>query len=571
MLSGGGRWFSASMPHRNLRHHLAALLTFAVVALTIPQFYRLAFPAPVIIEAAQSGGHVYFSANRGVVLFPRDCVILRWDVENINQVYLNSQPQIGSGDSRMCLTSTMPTLEVHFQDGSQQTYPLTITILSRSPLAYITLLLALIATALRWPEISPLVRHPLRFLSALVILTAILFLFITHMLSLAETIASANWLDATTGVAAQMTALALLAFLLLIAAVVGQKFLLGTESPSQSPAGYTSIRWLTAGVITLSVVAGIILAVNPRGMYFSNRYRPHELLLRDSKTAGHQQLSPPPDLVIMGSSRAFTLSPDDIHERTGLTAFNMSIEGGRIEDFLIQVRQMPILPKVLLIEVREGLPRQPDDIAARAPLTWIPLMSLDTALLTIQKRLTGLFDLHQFAESIYTAHYFDVYRRQPAEWPLFEPNGFASRPLLTASQFEQALLLDIGRLPPVRCDSVAPASQEDMNTLIQFAQSHETSLVFYLSPWHPRYYDALLRDDPGYQTCHAATVAYLTDLAQIHPNLFFLDFSNPDSMDVLDSEAGYYDAQHITAENGRRLIDHAADTLIQAYQTAQDT
>jgi hypothetical protein len=269
----------------------------------------------------------------------------------------------------------------------------------------------------------------------------------------------------------------------------------------------------------------------------------------------------------MGSSRAFTLSPTYIEQKTGFAAYNMAIEGGRIEDILIQARQMPTFPKIMLIEIQDGLPRQPNDIAARAPLNWIPYMPFSTALLTLQKRLEGLVDVNQFAEAVYTARYAALYQRQPKEWPTFEEDGFASRPLISSSELNQAILLDIGNIPPVHCEQVDESSKSEVNTLVQMAQSKHTALVFYMSPWHPQYYDTLLKDDPEYQRCHALSIAYMNDLAQSSNHVFFLDYSRLNSIGGTADESGFYDSQHLTEANSQRLIDHALDTLQLAYQT----
>ena len=548
---------------------LPAMLALVLVALTLSFAFRLFFPTPLVMESSQAGASVFFASNRESILFPRDCVVVQWAVEGIDQVFLNNQPQIGSGETQNCLTNAHPTLQVHFRDGSQQTYELPVVVLSTSPLALAILLLTFLLVTLRRQQLLILVRQPNHPFLVLCVLSVLLYLFFTHLLIVSDTVATADLPDASTAITEIVTTLALLALLFIVSVVIAQNF----RKPA-SPASENSLHlgyfWFAGGIATVILVAGIILTVNPRGMYINAVYSPNELLLRGSKTNGYQTLAQTPDIVVMGSSRAFTLSPVYIQQKTGLTAYNMAIEGGRIEDFLIQTRQMVEFPKVLFIEVQEGMPRQPEDIAARAPLDWLPFMSKDTALLTIQKRVTGLFDLHQFAESIYTASYQVIYSRHTAEWPEFTSNGFAVRPPISASQFQQALLLDIGRIPPERCEQVDMNSAADVRAMLTIVKAHHTNIIFYLSPWHPQYMETVMQDDPQYQTCHAATVDYLSELADADSQVFFLDFSNLVSINGLDTEAGYYDSQHLTETNSNRLIDRAADTLVQAYHAAQD-
>lgn len=516
--------------------NVIALLPFAL------WLYWLFIPAPLVIEAQEAGGTIYFSANRGVVFAPNDCVTLRWSVEDIQAVYLNEQAQTGSGEEQFCLAQEQPALRVIFQDDSEQTYRLNVTPLLTHPITGIVIAAVGFMAA---PYLSMLLLFPLRTAMRLAVWITLGALFLTQLLPLTEIVATANWRDAAAAFASLLTAWTLIVFLLL--AVYAQ---------TSQPARLLTFWFFGVGVLLVSV-AFVIVYVNPRGMYFSDAYRPHQLLLRERKTADFRNLPATPDLVILGSSRAFTLSPSTIEQRTGLTAYNMAIEGGRIEDVVIQVRQMRELPEILLIEVQEGLPREPNDIAARAPFNWLPYMSRETSLLTLQRRLTGLVDLSHFSEALYILRYNALYERQPQEWPFFAADGMAVRPTVSAAQLEQAILLDIGNIPPAQCVGVDAQSQTDMQTLIATAKNRR--LVFYLSPWHPRYREAVLDENLAYQACYAAFTAYMSDLTEQNPNVDFVDASQLDTLDL--SEAGFYDSQHLTEANSSRLIDVLAETL----------
>jgi hypothetical protein len=417
------------------------------------------------------------------------------------------------------------------------------------------------------PQLKILISNP-KPLAILVTLFALcLIFFFAHLIPLSDTIASEQWLAASAATRELLSGIALLAVLVFAATMIGRDVFQISESMTTASPRFLIGLWGIGFALTFGLIAATIVMINPLGMYFTNQYPSHQLLLRGSKTAGYQQLSPTPDVVIMGSSRAFTLSPTYIDEQTGYSAYNMAIEGGRIEDILIQTRQMQIFPKVMLIEIQDGLPRQPNDIAARAPLSWIPYMDFRTALLTVQKRVEGLVDINQLAEAIYTARYGAMYAHQPREWPQFEPNGFAVRPFINASELEQAILLDIGNIPPAQCEQVDQTSQAEVNTLIQMAQAHNTAIIFYMSPWHPQYVETLLTNNPHYQTCHALSLAYMNALDQSSDQVFFLDYSQLESIDGVADVSGYYDSQHLTEANSQRLIDHALPTLQVAYQS----
>jgi hypothetical protein len=107
-----------------------------------------------------------------------------------------------------------------------------------------------------------------------------------------------------------------------------------------------------------------------------------------------------------------------------------------------------------------------------------------------------------------------------------------------------------------------------MEELIGKTEEQGSALVFYISPWNPRYYNAVLGDDAQYQHCREISRAYMDDLTSTHHHLFFLDYGLLTSIKGVETEAGYYDSQHLTAANANRLIDAAAPTLERAFASA---
>jgi hypothetical protein len=531
---------------------------------------RTMIPIPAIIDHHNAQGTIYFSSNRSVVWWSNACVTLRWQVDNIQDVYLNGEAQIGSGEVRDCSLAEAPALRVQFRDNSEQIYSLPILVIAHNPLPAALTGLAIVTALLYRKRLRLVGYQPFRLMVIVGVLVIINVLFIGQSLPLVESAASLDWLKASAALASIFSGLAIMTFVeLVIVAHLLQSPPVETESDSGQPNLWVLIS-IVGAAFTLFIVIGTILAVNPRGMYFTNSYAPHQLILREQKTRGYFQLAAPPDVVIMGSSRAFTLSPAYIHERTGLTAYNMAVEGGRIEDFLIQARQLQPFPRVLLLEVQEGLPREPNDIATRAPISWLPSMRGETAVLTLQKRLEGLIDLNQFAEAVHIANYAELYKRQSEEWPEFDADGFAARIPITAPKLEQAILTDIGNVPPMRCGGVDEISQNEVATLIHLAKAQRSALIFYISPLHPRYYDARLRDEPEYQQCYQTFTTFMSELAQKHDHVFFLDYSRLVYIAGTADETGYFDSQHLTPANSNRLIDQAAAMLLMAYDvTAQ--
>lgn len=104
--------------------------------------------APVRIERTEHEATILFEGERNRLLFPGECVLVRWQVDNIQTVKLDDWSQVGSGELERCLVNTVPTLQVEFRDGSAQSYPLPIELLYQQPLMQLLLLAAVIVFAL---------------------------------------------------------------------------------------------------------------------------------------------------------------------------------------------------------------------------------------------------------------------------------------------------------------------------------------------------------------------------------------------------------------------------------------
>ncbi len=111
------------------------LLLAALAVALFAFFYVVLAPRPSLV-ADNGQAHVSFAADRASVVFPGDCVTVRWQVEGIRTVHINGQPTVGSGERDICVTpspDSMPTLQVRFLSGDLREYPLKIGIVARKP------------------------------------------------------------------------------------------------------------------------------------------------------------------------------------------------------------------------------------------------------------------------------------------------------------------------------------------------------------------------------------------------------------------------------------------------------
>ncbi len=325
--------------------------------------------------------------------------------------------------------------------------------------------------------------------------------------------------------------------------------------------------WGAGFLAAAAVVACTIIVANPRGMYPTNFYPPRWLLARPVKMDAYQALPVAPDLVILGSSRTFTIAPVDVQARLGYTAFNASVEGMRMAEMPAFVRfvtqEHPPGPMVLLIE---AAPYAADDLVSeRLPNRLLPYLSPDQAFSFIYNRYTSLLNLDHFSESVYQM------LREPKEsldWS-FQPDGMGILPLSSPAGLEEGVSQAIANIP-AHCQPPSRAAMRYYQQVVDLAARYQMAVVFIIPPYHPRYYAAQMAPGSDFDACKAQAVAFLQAMAEEYSHIFFLDYTDPATIGSLDTAEGYYDYQHMTQENAARLLEAAAATLQQAYQIAEE-
>ena len=105
----------------------------------------------------------------------------------------------------------------------------------------------------------------------------------------------------------------------------------GHERPSA--AGF--LRGLAARTAFLvAAVAGLNLLADPMGVHGSRLFEPIAWRTRGEKLHLYEQARPVPEVVVLGSSRSFNVEPGYIREKTSRPAFNASLAGGGVRDYL---------------------------------------------------------------------------------------------------------------------------------------------------------------------------------------------------------------------------------------------
>lgn len=102
---------------------------------------------PKTLSTTIDSTDITLTAEPGLIFAPGGCVTLRWQVLNIQALYLNGEGRIGEDSETVCLEgTTAPQFEVVLPDGSNHTFALDVGILLVNPLTWLLLLIAGVLT-----------------------------------------------------------------------------------------------------------------------------------------------------------------------------------------------------------------------------------------------------------------------------------------------------------------------------------------------------------------------------------------------------------------------------------------
>lgn len=112
-------------------------------------------------------------------------------------------------------------------------------------------------------------------------------------------------------------------------------------------------RFLLTVVLALICIGSLNYFVNPEGLYGTHLVPQILWGARPQKAVMLKSVQPPPEALIMGSSRVMTILPAEVQAATGLRTFNAGVDSAKAEDFYILLRyaveQAHLRPKLLIL------------------------------------------------------------------------------------------------------------------------------------------------------------------------------------------------------------------------------
>jgi hypothetical protein len=320
-----------------------------------------------------------------------------------------------------------------------------------------------------------------------------------------------------------------------------------------------SARWLLARVgcaaaLLLCLVATLNYLVNPLGIYSTRLFEPLVLHSRTEKMRLYRAAQPPPEIVVLGSSSSFTMSPAYIRERTGRQAFNASLHGGVPEDFLAFLRYMASLdklPKLLIVPMSVELvrPDLPTGFEPHDPLKpYVERESRDLLegtrwLLTLEQTRASLRLLAAEGKGRPPSHY----RFDADGWAHFAEDGTPLEKIVDAYLATKEWGPGLFGFRDLDAAQIAYFRQ-----FLTLARRLDVKVIVYLPPLYPRAV-AFYERETNLPALRTQLVEHLRAwqagglIAAVH------DFTRVETFGGDASE--FHDLAHPTAAASRRMLD----------------
>lgn len=314
------------------------------------------------------------------------------------------------------------------------------------------------------------------------------------------------------------------------------------------------LRGLLARTTSLLLAGACInYLVNPFGAYATGIFEPIRLGSRLLKLKAYAERRPRPAIVILGSSRSFTMEPAYIEAKTLRPAFNAAVAAAGPRDYVALASCFANeggLPPVLIVGLgveqllgAAQLVEHPDPLARclGAEQDW-PLGSL--------RSYRGLFTIEESWASWRVLGFELVGRPAPAY--TFAPDGLVRtthvRPWREALDESLAgnwnpTMFDIDRLNP------QPLAR--MRYLLEISRLRGSRVVVYLPPYHPK---AIARyvSESHFVALREMVLSQLAEWAKQYP-LKYHDFT--EAKDFGASEEMFLDASHPGEAACRLMLD----------------
>lgn len=322
-------------------------------------------------------------------------------------------------------------------------------------------------------------------------------------------------------------------------------------------------HWSVGFALTLLGVVAVSAFVNPHGRLPWLNYSSIDLATRLIKTIFYSKLEQTPEVIFLGSSRAFTIAPQYLREQAGLSSFNGSVEAGSLADFATMTTMFDA--RVFVLEVTPPLHSGDEVLTTYAPVQWLPFIPFDLKYSTAEDIFADIFSSQSFSDSIFLFRLRAI-GKIPSQWWTFSEDGYGFTP---ARGLDHNLLeTEIANQREIsHCTALDEGGVAYLRQIVESAEQKGIAVIVYQSPRHRAFYEQAMRNDEMYQHCHALVVAFMESLQDEYPYFYFRDFTQLETVWTLGDD-GFYDSHHLTPRGSEALLDALLPTILEAIPRA---
>lgn len=318
--------------------------------------------------------------------------------------------------------------------------------------------------------------------------------------------------------------------------------------------------------VPLLFCIGFILYTNPNGVFpWGSASSYIYINARTIKTRIYLAEKQPAEILVLGSSRAFSIPSKKLQDIYGLNAFNMSVEAGGVIDFLsltnFVLAHQDTPPKLLLVEFSHISLRI--DAWETGPMILWPYMPGETGVLPAWNGIKSPFSFTSLTDSVYTQF---LYPRQPPSY-VFLARGNKNTEPLSQSLYHENIEKDLEQIRgSFQCRSLSKEGQEKAQNFIQLAQKEKIAVIFYTSPLNSDFTKRYLAQYGNeFERCKRLFNQYAKNLAKNQENIFFVDLLQTKRISDLKNK-GFIDTWHLTSYGAEKVLEALEPSIHSALE-----
>jgi len=335
----------------------------------------------------------------------------------------------------------------------------------------------------------------------------------------------------------------------------------------------TGTWWVIGFGVTLILSIATSYYANPHARFPSQRYLFINILARNLKTNLFEKIDYNPQLIILGSSRAFTIESDYVDRKTGYKTFNFSVESGTVVDYFWQLNYIldhekeALQPlRTLVIDVAPSIPSglipatQAEITFSKQPLAMLPYISLDYQKDVLFQYGEDIVSSQSLSDSLYLMAHSSL--TPQAQAIIFQSDGFGLRKPTTHEDYVNNMKSNLVNVNDYGyfCAKLDSQGEELLTQLVSTAEKHNIGVVLYVSPVNGTVLEKILLKKGPFNRCQKLWADFMNSLKSKHPNVWYrnlIDYQPITNM----KEDGFYDIMHLRENASQAVIDQLMPSI----------